>query len=61
MSFFVVSKTVIGVNPASPILYLLDQVWTGAVLSRFVRDVMSVEGTCFMLGALWGLTNVVAG
>ena len=54
-------KTAIGVGPFPPILYFSDQVRAEAVLGRFVRALRPVLGTCFILGALWGLMKVVAG
>ena len=51
----------ISVGPVPPILYFTDQVWAGAVLGCFVKALGSVQGTCIILRALWGLMKVVAG
>jgi hypothetical protein len=54
-------KTAISVGPVPPILYFTDQVWAGALLGRFARALELGQGTCFILGALWGSMKVVVG
>ena len=61
MPFLVFSKTAISVGPVPPILYFTTQVWAGAVLGCFVRALKWVQGTIFILRALWGFKKVVAG
>jgi hypothetical protein len=48
-------KTAIKVVPVPPVLYFMDQVWAGAVLSHFVTALKWVEtGSLFYLGGLVG-------
>ena len=61
LPFFVFLKTAISVGPVPPILYFTDQVWAGALLGRFARALELGQGTCFILGALWGSMKVVVG
>jgi len=52
-------KTASRSSPADLVLY--GAVWPGAELGRSVRALRSVQGTIFILGALWGLTKAVTG
>jgi len=56
--YLILFRAAISVGPILPFLYSTGQVWTEAVLGRFVRALRSVLGTC--LGGLWDYMKVVA-